>query len=41
VADLQLAARAKSVEVPILKASNAGAVDAAFAALADVHTPTR
>ena len=37
VADLQLAARAKGVELPILKASNEGEIDAAFAALAGLH----
>jgi len=38
VADLQLAARTKGVELPILKASNEGEIDAAFAALAGLHT---
>ena len=33
VADVQTAARAKGVELPILKAGNEGEIDAAFAAL--------
>ena len=37
VADLQLAARAKGVELPILKASNEGEIDAAFGALVGLH----
>ena len=37
VADVQIAARAKGVELPILKAGNEGEIDAAFAALAGLQ----
>ena len=37
VADVQIAARAKGVELPILKAGNEGQIDAAFAALAGLQ----
>ena len=37
VPDVQTAARAKRVELPILKASNEGEIDTAFAALAGLH----